>query len=360
MAVTRAGRKRRVAVLGLGSIGRRHARLLAQRPGVALELVDPSQEMLDLARSEVGQDLVSHLGFDDLMAAAPPDIVWIATPPPFHAPQAIRALEAGAHVFCEKPMSHTVGEAIAMREAALRSGRTFGVGFVLHFIPPIRRMKELLDSGQLGDLVHVQCKVGSYQTVGNSVSRYQAELEGSLFLDQAHQPDLLHWLTGRSPSSVYATGRQVPGLEHTSNPNLAVISCEYGDTPLLASITLNWVQAPDRHEYELVGTLGWVHLDLTTLTMTHGDRNSGTVETETFALEPDDIYRAEHEAFFDAVDGRRAPESTAEDGIASMRLLEAMIGSWRASAKVDIVAIDPAASRHPDGTPDTEHLATRQ
>src|SRR4051812_9876905 len=90
--------KLRVTVVGLGSIGKRHARLLSERADVSVEVVEPSAESLAIARPEIG-DVRVHPSFDAMLDTRP-DVVWIATPTPLHAQQAIAALDAGAHVFC--------------------------------------------------------------------------------------------------------------------------------------------------------------------------------------------------------------------------------------------------------------------
>ena len=94
---------------------------------------------------------------------------------------------------------------------------------------------------------------------------------GSLFVDYAHQPDLLYWLTGRAPRAVTTFGFQGGNLDLSSSPNVADIVCEYDDA-LLTTIHLNYVQMPHRHLYELVGDEGWASIDFETKQMTLGRR----------------------------------------------------------------------------------------
>ena len=104
---------RRVVVVGLGSIGRRHGRLLQERPDVQVEVVEPSAEAVARASQELG-NLPAHPRLEEALATAP-DVVWLATPTALHADQAMAALKAGCHVFCEKPMSDRLHSARAMR-----------------------------------------------------------------------------------------------------------------------------------------------------------------------------------------------------------------------------------------------------
>jgi predicted dehydrogenase len=147
---------------------------------------------------------------------------------------------------------------------------------------------------------------------------------GALLLDYAHQPDTLHWLLGQRPTAVHAQALRAGTMAFTADPNVLLITCEY-DSPLLATIHLNYVQMPERHEYEIVGDRGWVILDANAVCMRHGDRATNEVTEERIPIERDAVYRAEHEAFLDAVAGRRAPESPADTAIVSMEVFDAAL-----------------------------------
>ena len=322
---------RRVVLAGLGSIGRRHARLLRERAGIVLEVVEPDPTALAAAEQALGP-LRSHPDFAAALATAP-DVVWIATPTALHAAQAIAALEAGAHVFCEKPMSGSVESALRMRQAADRARTVFNVGFYLHFWYGMERMKQFLQAGAAGRVLHAHARVGSYATLVNSASRYQAVQPGSLFFDYAHQPDLFYWLLGRAPDTVWAAGFQGGGMELGSSPNVADMVCEYSGG-LIATVHLNYVQLPERHAYEITGDRGWIEADFFGGWIRYGSRDRATAETESFVQQRDDIFRAEHDAFFAAVDGLRAPETSAADGLVSTAVCEAAVQSWQSGERV--------------------------
>jgi len=325
MAVS-SGRRRRGIVVGMGSIGRRHARLLAGREDVEVEICEPDDARAQAALAELGERAVHH-GFDEALESRP-DFLVVATPHGLHADQTVRALDAGIPTLCEKPMSDRLEEARRMVEAARRSSAVLTFGFHMHFHPGARRLKRLIDSGALGELLHVHMRVGSYITLVNSVSRYQAALEGALLLDYAHQPDLLYWFLRERPQGVYMAGGRGGELELSSNPNVLSLTCDFAG-PLLATVHLNYVQMPERHEYELVGDRGWAVWDRKSGVIRVGAREERTESRETVSTERDTVYRDEHQAFFDAVDGRRGPESPAEDAVVSLEIIEASLRSWR-------------------------------
>ncbi len=317
---------KRVIVVGCGSIGRRHARLLVRRPDVAVELCDVNPENVRRSLEEVGHRPI--YGSLDQALASRPEIVVIATPHALHADQAIRALRAGAHVLCEKPMSDTLADARRMVDAAKASASVFSVGFNLHFHPATRQIRDMIRSGELGQVVHVHWHIGTYRTLLNSTSRYQATVAGALFLDYVHQPDLLHWWLGRKPTTVYASGLRAGSLELQSTPNVAAVTLEY-DRHLLATIHLNYIQHPERATCEVIGDKKWLFFDMKANLIRIGACDDESETENTFAFQRDSMYEAEHQAFLDAIDGKRSPESPAEDAIVSQEIVEAAIDSWR-------------------------------
>lgn len=328
MAITR-----RIAVVGLGSIGRRHARLLHERDDVSVELVEPDPETLDRAEREIGS-LPFHKSFEEMLKKKP-EMVLIATPHNLHASQTIQALNAGIHVLCEKPMSDNLADAAGMKEAAEKSGKVLNIGFNLHFHPGLKLLKEAISDGTLGNVIHAHARVGTYITLANSISHYQSDMQGALLLDYAHQPDILYWLLEKKPVAVYASGLEAGELEYSSHPNVIAVNCEY-QSPLLTTIHLNYIQMPQRHEYEIVGDHGWAVLDVDAGTLRTGLRQARSVQTESFDTVRDQMYITEHQAFLDAVDGKRKPESSAADSMISLAVCEAALKSWKTHQRVEV------------------------
>lgn len=317
----------RIVVVGLGSIGRRHARLLARRGDLQVEWCESSAEAVTLAQKELGHPAQMHASYEAMLATRPAMVV-VATPHSMHAAQAVAALDAGIHVLCEKPLSDSLENARAIVAAAARSSAILAVGFQLHFHPALCRVKALITAGELGSIHHVHCLVGTYVTLVNSLSRYQSRIEGALFMDYAHQPDIFHWLLGRKPQGVYVAAGQGGSLPLQANPNYAAITCDYAQ-PVIATIHLNYLQVPDRHEYEIIGDRGWIALDMFKGELRRGRQSDASVQVENFSTERDPLYEEEHQAFLDAVAGKRKPESPAADALVSMEVIAAALISLR-------------------------------
>ena len=135
--------KKRLVVVGTGSIGRRHARLLAKRKDISVELCDSNPQTIIMAMKETGE-LPVHHSFDQMLATKP-DMVLIATPHQLHTKQTIRALQAGAHVLCEKPMSDQLATARSVLETSLREQQILVYGFSNHFHPGMLKVKKIIE-----------------------------------------------------------------------------------------------------------------------------------------------------------------------------------------------------------------------
>jgi predicted dehydrogenase len=325
--------KRRVVVVGLGSIGRRHSRLLSQRDDVTVEWCETSCECISSAKQDLKEPAAIHTSFEEMLATRP-EMIVVATPHHCHEAQACAALDANIHVLCEKPLSDTLETANAIVDSAEKSRAVLTVGFQLHFHPALRKIHDAIQGGELGSIHHAHCRVGTYITLVNSKSRYQKDLKGALFLDYAHQPDILFWLLGQVPRGVYAVGGRGGNLEFQSDPNFTSVSCDY-EGPLISTIHLNYLQSPERHEYEIVGDRGWMLFDMNAGLLTFGQQGSTSPELIHYSPERDGLYQMEHQAFFDAAAGLRRPESSAADASVSMKIAVAALKSLQLQQRVE-------------------------
>jgi len=323
--------KKRFVVVGTGSIGRRHARLLTRRENISVELCDPDPGGLGAALEETGP-LPVHHSFREMLRTKP-DMVLIASPNRFHTEQTLLAMEAGSHVLCEKPMSDRLDSALQVLKSVQHSRQALVYGFNNHFHPGVLRVRELLSGGQLGQILYAHFHIGTYGTLVNSRSRHQADTEAALLMDYVHQPDLLYWLLGKNPAGIFAGGSMGGRMELMSNPNSMTLLLDYKD-PFTASIHLNYLQYPDRYHFEFIGDQGWIYYDLISNILYLGNKDKKTVSEELFRFERDTMYEMEHQAFFDVTEGKRLPESSAVDALQSMIVTEAAIRSWKSKKRV--------------------------
>lgn len=314
----------KVLVVGLGSIGQRHARLLAERGDLVIDVCDASTAAIERL-GNIGVHEVFH-SFEEALKARP-DAVFLCTPTSYHIAQVGVALEQGCHVFCEKPLTNSLAAGKDLLRLMQGSSLHVNVGFHLHFHKGLVALKEQIQEGLIGDIVQLDMRVGTLITLKNSVTRYQAEQKGSLFGDYTHQFDLLYWLTGRKPEQMLIQAAERGGMELSSDPNVADILFRFAD-PFQAHIHLNYVQMPQRHSYEITGTKGWVYLDAENMYADIGTKENNTVQRIHFTQERDDIYRAEHRKFFTCIEEGRRQESPVADALISTAMYETAMRAY--------------------------------
>jgi predicted dehydrogenase len=133
---------KRVLVVGLGNMGRSHASAYARIPGFQIAGVC-SRGIRDAALPPEIAGATRYTSFEDALAAVKPDIVSINTWPDTHARLAIQAMEAGAHVFLEKPIAETVADARRVVDTAVRTRRKLVIGYILRHHPSWIRFIEI-------------------------------------------------------------------------------------------------------------------------------------------------------------------------------------------------------------------------
>lgn len=327
-------KKLKFCLVGVGSIGRRHLRLLKERKDVQMSVVEPSDASWEAAAA-IASESPRYCSLEEALKTEKPDAVLIATPHGMHAGMALQALEAGVHVFCEKPMSDSMEECVAMLEAAKKSGKVFSVGFMFHFDPFVQKVKEVSDSGQIGTVLHYASRFATYNTLLCSVSGHQEHMPYSLVMDCIHDTDLLCWITGRVPDYAFTNAIKAGNMERSSVPNLldTVYRWEKGD--FAANIHFDYVQHPQVHTVEIVGDRGYIQGDFMSGTIVVG-KIDGSKETLIIQRNFDDVYRAEWEHFVQAVRGEKAPENPPQEAIYSTLLMQAQKESGMGGVEVDI------------------------
>src|SRR3954447_17396015 len=193
----------RVAVIGVGRIGRMHAGLLAHRvPGLALASVyDVAPEAGRMVGAELGADVAETV--DELLAADDAEAVAICSSTPTHAPLIEQAARAGKAILCEKPVSLDLAEVDRALAAVDAAGVPFQVGFNRRFDPAHQAVREAVTSGTLGDLHLV--RITSRDPAPPPMS--YIKVSGGIFLDMTiHDFDMARYVTGSKVVEVFARG----------------------------------------------------------------------------------------------------------------------------------------------------------
>lgn len=199
--------KIRYAVCGVGGIAAIHFRQLLPMPEIELVgLCDVSDAMLAKLSKEHPNAFASS-DPAEMLRESKPDLVSVCTPNRFHHDLVIQALEAGAHVICEKPLAMTLDEALAMESARKKAGRLGLVNFSYRNVASFRFARKLIQNGELGRLnrvasVYLQSHLGGTET--RFSWRCDASIAGFGALGDlgVHMIDGVRYITGQKLHAV--------------------------------------------------------------------------------------------------------------------------------------------------------------
>ncbi len=209
-------------IMGLGGIGQRHLRNLRMLMGNDMEIIayDPRPNppvLTDQLKVEEGARLDKKYSlhiFQDLEQALAqlPDAAFICNPTSLHIPAAIRAAQAGCHLFIEKPLSHNLERVDELVSLVESHNLKAVIGYQMRFHPCLKRLAELVQAKKIGRILSVRAEIGEYMPGWHTYEDYRQiyasrqDLGGGVILSQIHEFDYLYWLFGL-PHSIYTRWR---------------------------------------------------------------------------------------------------------------------------------------------------------
>jgi predicted dehydrogenase len=206
----------KVAVIGASFAKAAFLPALATIPSAEVVAIASARMSSAQAAAEAFKIPKAYDDWQQMLAEQQLDLVCIATPTHTHAPMTLAALEAGAHVLCDKPMAMNAGESEAMLSKAKALGRIHMVDHELRFNPTRQKIKALLDEGFVGQVQHVNI-VNITPSWGDPASRPKDDwwsLEetggGRLGANGSHQIDMLRWWLGDVASVMGQVKTMVP------------------------------------------------------------------------------------------------------------------------------------------------------
>ena len=295
-----AVRDHKVLIAGCGSIGKRHAECLCNIGIEKFVFFDP-----DLNRSSELANAYGGIAVNTYEEGLATDVdcVYILSPTHLHINQAKAALEAGKHIFLEKPLSHSLEGVDEIENIAKEKGLVAEVGFCFRFHDGIRKLKDRLDNGVIGKIVSVKAMMGEHfpDVRPDYLSTYYVKYSGAFEL--VHDLDLAIFLTNETPIDYHGFFGSYSNLGFESPDTVEMLvkfpSC-------IANVHLDFFQSPRTRTMTVLGTQGqmiltfstWDEYELKTFT-----RSSGKWETVTNRTERNDMFRSESMNFFGVIDG---------------------------------------------------------
>jgi xylose dehydrogenase (NAD/NADP) len=257
--------------------------------------------------------------YEALLADPSIEAVYISLPNSLHCPWSLRALEAGKHVLCEKPMSSDPAEVEAVFDAADAAGLVCMEAFMWRHHPQTRRLEQLVRDGAIGELRLIRSDFGYTMPPGSDDVRLRPELDGGSLGDLGCYSVSATRLLAGEPESV--TARQVLAPSGVDMRFAACLAMPHG---VLAELHCGF-DLPEHSVLEVLGADGTItvadpwHCRRAGLTITRG---SGV---ETIEIEQADSYRLELEDLSRAIRGDSTPLLGRADAMGQARTLAALV-----------------------------------
>lgn len=329
MATLRAG------LIGLGMMGRHHARVLGSLPGVELVAVaDPGGDMHGVAGGRPVEESIEALIAHGL------DYCMVAVPTIYHEQIGLALAEAGVHTMIEKPLAQDTASSQRLAEAFAAKGLVGAVGHIERYNPALQQARARIEAGELGDI---------YQVVTRRQGPFPSRIADVGVVKDlgTHDIDLTAWVTQQEFTSVAARTTHRSGREHEDM--VSVVGQLSRGT--ITNHLVNWLSPFKERVTVITGSKGAFVADTLTADLTfhaNGEIESswdaiakfrGVSEGDVvrFAITKPEPLRTEHEQFRDAVLGQDTADIvTMEQGSRTVAVAEACLESSRTGTTVAV------------------------
>jgi predicted dehydrogenase len=313
-----------IAVIGLGSIGLRHARNFLAA-GVTVRGFDPDPARRALLSNNGGVACATREA-----ALERANAVVIASPPKLHRGDMQSAVDAGCHVFIEKPLAPAADGMRALLDAAHKKNLLVFAGLNLRLHPAVQAARSRISGGVIGRPRWARLIMASYLPDWRPQQDYRRgyaadPASGGIVLDLIHEVDLARYLLG--PLTLAGAFASHTGTIELSTADMADILLRDGNGAHV-NIHLDYVTRPRRRRTEIAGDNGLIEIDLDARRMTRLDLDGNCAETQSFNGSYSDDYVAESKLFLDCIAGRARPLC---DGYEAIDVLELAIAARNAA-----------------------------
>lgn len=326
----------RAGLIGLGMMGRHHARVLREIDGVDLVAVADSSG--DPHNAAAGLPFVKSV--EDLVAAGI-DMAVVAVPTGLHEEVGMVLAEAGVHTFIEKPIADSVGAGERLVEAFTSRGLVGAVGHIERYNPALQSLRARLAAGELGDV---------YQIATRRQGPFPARIADVGVVKDlgTHDIDLTAWLAQSPFDSIFARTTTQSGRLHED----MVIASGQLENGVITNHLVNWLSPMKERLTIVTGAKGAFVADTMTADLTFFE--NGTVATEwasmaafrgvtegnviRLAIPKPEPLRTEHEAFRDAIRGVSNNIVTLAAGLETLRVAEAVLESAKGRTVIQVSA----------------------
>jgi predicted dehydrogenase len=328
--------KKKILVIGCGSIGERHLRCLLRTGRAIVTACDTNSALLEKIEKEYQVST-----FTDLKKAFVEqkfDGVVICTPAHTHIAIALAALRENAALLIEKPLSISLDRVDELKAEVAKSKKFMGVAYVLHFLPSIFAMRNFLLGGTLGKPLQATVVAGqhfpTFRPAYREIYYNKHETGGGAIQDAlTHSVNAVEWMLGPTTKLFCEAAHQ--SLEGVTVEDTVSVAAKNGD--VLVNYSLNQFQAPNESTFQIHCENGSVKMEL-------HEQRWGIFQRgeEKWGLHVapvnhwDDLFVAQAEAFLDGIDGKPNPLCTLDEAIQTLKFNLAALESSRTGKAVAI------------------------
>jgi UDP-N-acetylglucosamine 3-dehydrogenase len=325
----------RAAVIGLGSMGANHARVLADMDGVELVAVADADEAR-VAKATAGRGAAGFTDAAALFRDTELDFVSVVVPTGLHEEVALAAIAAGAHVLVEKPIAATMEAAGRIAAAAEAAGVLLTVGHIERFNPAVQELKKRLEAGQGGRVLQLRARrVGPFP--------HRIRDVGVIHDLGPHDIDIMRYLLGEEVERVFAEARSHIA---TGNEDLFAGMLRFTGGAL-GLLEINWLTPTKERTISALCEKGMFVADYAGQKLTFYENHDAVAREGALASVSEGMVvqypianreplRAELESFRDAIRAGGPPHVTARDGMAALAVAEALVESSQSGMPVTL------------------------
>ncbi len=330
--------KTHVAVIGVGSMGKNHARVYADMDNVELVCVcDAHKESAQAVAQKYRTK--SYTDYKEMLSKEHIEAVSICVPTKFHKEVACYAISQNIHTLIEKPIAATVAEAQEIINTAEDNAVTVMIGHIERFNPVITELKKRLEKNELGKIYHVHCA-----RMGPSVRRIT---DVGVVIDLAiHEIDILRYLLGSKITRLYA---QTAQRIHSTHEDLLIGTLRF-ENDALGVISANWLTPKKVREITVTGEKGmfvanYLSQDLffyenefVRQNVVYKSHSMDILEGHMLKIkiENKEPLRNELESFIDCAAKKTAQKVTPQDGLQALRIAQTCIESARENKVISL------------------------
>ena len=309
-----------VAVIGAGNMGKNHVRTYSEMVGVKLVAIADISDSAKALAEKHGCELYAN--YIEMLEKEKIDAVSVCVQTSMHHGVAKEVISRGVSILVEKPITRNVRDAEEIVSMAKSKGVRLAVGHIERFNPAVRKLKEIIDDGKLGEITSM---------ISRRVGPFPPQIkDANIVIDLAvHDIDVFNFLLGRKPEKVICeAGKAII----TNREDYADIFMKYGSTNCF--IEVNWITPVKIRQLNITGTKGYAELNYITQELTLYESNYdkqysdfgdfvlkfGEPKSAAVEVQKGEPLRKELESFISCVRNKTEPEVSGSEGLAVLKI----------------------------------------